>query len=84
MHDKLILSIPTPILTYQEYARLQGITVKDVVNAVFAGRLPVYTPPCSPGENPARVKKYINMIALYAEAAKAANIDMTLTSNQGN
>jgi len=82
MSNQLILSIPAPILTYQEYARLQGLTVQCVASAVFAGKLPVYTPPCSPNENPARVKKYINMIALYAEAAKAANIDMALTSDQ--
>lgn len=82
MNKQLILSIPAPILTYQEYARLQGLTVQSVANAVFAGKLPVYTPPCSPSENPARVKKYINMIALYAEAAKAANIDMALTSDK--
>ncbi|TMP69249.1 DNA-binding protein [Pseudoalteromonas sp. S1609] len=82
MSNQLILSIPAPILTYQEYARLQGLTVKDVVNAVFAGKLPTYTPPCSPSENPAKVRKYINMIALYAEAAKAANIDMALTSDK--
>ncbi|TMP72548.1 DNA-binding protein [Pseudoalteromonas sp. S1608] len=82
MSNQLILSIPAPILTYQEYARLQGLTVKDVVNAAYTGRLPIYTPPCSPNENPAKVKKYINMIALYAEAAKAANIDVTLTSDK--
>ena len=82
MSNQLILSIPAPILTYQEYARLQGLTVKDVVNAVFAGKLPTYTPPCSPSENPAKVRKYINMIALYSAAAKAANIDMALTSDK--
>lgn len=75
MNKQLILTIPTPILTYHEYARLQGLKVKDVANAVFAGRLPTYTPPCAPHENPARVKKYINMVALYAEAAKAANLE---------
>jgi len=80
MSNQLILSIPAPILTYDEYAKLQGQKVKDVVNAVANGRLPVYTPPCGPHENPARVKKYINTVALYAEAAKAANLDFGLGS----
>ncbi|MCG7553287.1 MULTISPECIES: DNA-binding protein [unclassified Pseudoalteromonas] len=75
MSNQLILSLASPILTYDEYARLQGQKVKDVVNAVANGRLPTYTPPCAPHENPARVKKYINMVALYAEAAKAANLE---------
>lgn len=80
MSNQLILSLATPILTYEEYAKLQGQKVKDVVNAVAAGRLPIYTPPCSSTENAARLKKYINMVALYAEAAKAANLEFSVGS----
>ena len=76
MSNQLILSLTTPILSYDEYAKLQGQSVRDVFNAVAKGRLPIYTPPCGPHENPAKLKKYINMVALYAEAAKAANLEL--------
>ncbi|KZN58419.1 hypothetical protein N474_25555 [Pseudoalteromonas luteoviolacea CPMOR-2] len=78
MAQQLILSIPAPILTYDAYAELQGIGVKDVVNAIQRGRLPVYMPPTDGVENPARVKKYINMVALYADAAKQAGMEFNL------
>ncbi|WP_046004244.1 hypothetical protein [Pseudoalteromonas rubra] len=78
MTQQLILSVPAPILTYDAYADLQGQNVRDVVNAVARGRLPVYQPPTSPDENPAKVKKYINMVALFADAAKQAGIEINL------
>ncbi|MCG7563331.1 DNA-binding protein [Pseudoalteromonas sp. McH1-42] len=78
MGQQLILSIPAPVLTYDAYADLQGQKVKDVVNAVARGRLPVYQPPTGPDENPAKVKKYINMVALFADAAKQAGIEINL------
>ncbi|MDK2595405.1 MULTISPECIES: hypothetical protein [Pseudoalteromonas] len=78
MAQQLILSIPAPILTYDAYAELQGQDKKDVYNAVHLGRLPVYTPPTNGDENSARVKKYINMVALYADAAKQAGIEIKI------
>ncbi|SFB90317.1 hypothetical protein [Pseudoalteromonas denitrificans] len=74
----LNLSIPAPILTFEAYAQLTGEKTRDIINAVAVGKLPVYIPPHPPTQNTARVKKYINVLAIYIAAAESANIELNI------
>lgn len=58
----LTISIDTPFLTFEEYARRTGTTTDNVRYQVRHGRLPI-KPKTKPKETP-----YINMLALMKEA----------------
>ena len=77
----LNLSIPAPFLTVKAYAELTGQTPSAVSADIAAGKLPVYIPPHPPEQNASYVKKHINMVALYAIAAKSADIDLNIANN---
>ena len=77
--SSLNLSIPAPILTFEAYATLTGEKTRDIVNAVAVGKLPVYIPPHPPEQSTARVKKYINVLAIYVAAAESANIELNIS-----
>lgn len=75
------LSITAPFLTYAAYANATNQSVTDITNAVQAGKLPIYTPPYKAGQDPARVKKYINVLALHVIAAESAGFEINVVSN---
>ena len=77
----LNLSIGAPFLTVKAYAELTNQTPSAVSADIAAGKLPVYIPPHSPDQNASYVKKHINMVALYAIAAKSADIDLNIANN---
>ncbi|QVK24849.1 DNA-binding protein [Shewanella dokdonensis] len=56
------LQVPTPYVTYEEFARITGLPYNTVKRMVYDGRLPVRE------KNNPKEKPMINLVALHKEA----------------